>query len=187
MQRRLQEMQRHITLMLKTVQVANSSLDLETLLDSVAESLVTEINVSYCDIYLHNWERRVMILGATAKNVNEVHRKTMQEHKFELDPAVDTFVRQVLDEKQPVICDDVQSDQRISQMTAQVWGFKSMVAVPMHAYGQTFGLIMLGSSKEHRTFTNEEIALVDGVACLVALAIENATALSGIVDEPAAE
>jgi len=174
MQRRLQEKQRHITLMLKTMQVANSSLDLETLLDSVAESLVTEISASYCDIYLHDWERRVMILMVTAGNVNEVCRKTMQEHKFELDPAVDTFVRQLLDERQPVICNDVQSDQRISQMTAQVWGFKSMVAVPMRAHDRIFGLIMLSSSKEHRTFTNEEIALVDGVASLVALVIENA-------------
>jgi len=115
-----------------------------------------------------------MILGATARNVDEVNRETMQEHKFELDPAVDSFVRQVLDEGQPVICDDVQSDQRISPMTAQVCSFKSMVAVPMHKYGRTSGLIMLGNSKEHRTFTNDEIALVDGVASFVTLAIENA-------------
>lgn len=77
-------------------------------------------------------------------------------------------------QKKPFACYDVQTDPRFEQTPPRRFGFRSILAVPFVAKGRVVAVAYAVTFDHCRTFSQEQIELVAGIANTVGLAIENA-------------
>jgi signal transduction histidine kinase/ligand-binding sensor protein len=164
--------QQHIALMLHTAQTTSSSLKPTQVLERVADAMVTAIGVPYCDIYLMDAERGVLVPHVVRGPLTEVHPNVFRQRH--LDPAVDSLAGEALQRQAPAVWYDAETDPRISRETVQAWKVKSVLAVPIRVSEQVLGIAILSTTSDYRHFTSDEIELVWGIANSAALAVDNA-------------
>jgi signal transduction histidine kinase len=172
MQQDLERQQRRTSLVLHAVRMASGSLELEEVLERVAEEMVSAVGGRYCGIYLLDQERGALVPRATGGEMARSRLRLLR--KRPLDLATDALVRDLVVSQAPVICADATADPRIDGETAAAFGVKSILVVPITAGGRVLGAAMLSAFEDGDSFTPEDVALASGIADAVALAIENA-------------
>lgn len=172
MRRDLQEQERRTRLMLHAVQAASSSLDLDQVLQRVAQALVEAISAPHCGIYLMDSTGQILVPRALVGEQYEARRALFW--KYPLDPKAEILLREAIERQEPAICYDALTDPRISPEAVRAWGLRALLVLPIKAGERVLGIANLATFDDPHAFTSDEIELAKGVVGAVALAIENA-------------
>ncbi len=170
-ERRLQQQQRRTALLLRTLQLANSSLDLDVVLGRVAGAVAEAVAVPYCGIYLVDTERGVLVTKASVGKSGDFQPASWRQRLSDL--VAFPLLLEVLERKQPIASSNPRGDPRLDPAVVEDLGLTALLAAPIQVGDRVLGLAVLGASEEGRAFTSEEISLTSGIVNAVALAIEN--------------
>ena len=89
------------------------------------------------------------------------------------------FAGKIAAERHPVILDDVDHAHVLNPILREK-GIKSMLGVPLITHGDVLGVLHVGTLK-HRTFTDEDVDLLEIVAARAAVAIDRSLAHEQVV------
>ena len=159
-------------LMLRSVQMAGGSLELNRVLDRVAKMLAKAASAPHCSIFLLNTENGLLERRADSKSLEPGQRALVRD--WTLDPGQNSLIRELLESKLPTAFQDARSDPRAKLALSPLLGIRSLLAVPIRVGNQVLGVAFIHSLEEPHSFTREDIDLAGGIANSVALAIENA-------------
>ena len=168
----LRKSQEQTTLMLRSVQMAGGSLELDKVLERIAEMLATASGMPHCGIYLIDEERNLLVRRAGTSNLNKKQRE--QTKNLQIDPGQFPLVKEALELKGPVISKDARSDPRVNLKILPPFDFGSMLVVPILLGKRVLGVALNYTMGEGYKITREEVDLAGGIAKSVALAVENA-------------
>ncbi len=146
----------------------NSTLEVREVLRRLLATLRSELNVK---------AGSVRLVGPTRKRLHVAAADGLSEEylaKGDVRIAESPIDTQVLQEGRPVFVYDVASEQGFQYPDAAAReGIRSVLAVPLQVRDTIVGVLRVYSGQPHR-FTHEEIALVEAIADLGALALDNA-------------
>jgi GAF domain-containing protein len=146
----------------------NSTLEVTQVLRRLLHSLIDELNVKAASVRLVGPNHKRLHLAAS-EGLSEDYL-----NKGEIRIADSPIDQKVLGQGRPVTVYDVATEQALQygQAAAQE-GIRSVLAVPLRVRDQLIGVLRVYSAQPHR-FTAEETALVEALADLGGLALENA-------------
>ncbi|MFE1746235.1 GAF domain-containing sensor histidine kinase [Coleofasciculus sp. H7-2] len=151
----------------------NSSLDPEYILQEIVNLTGESFGVDRVVIFaLEAEEFKVLKEWRVSEQVASLlrHRFPLSENRDVLDPASKYSVHRVF--HAPKLADVPYSPSRQEQI--QQVQILSMLRVPIFIRGQLFGGFSLQSTSRYRTFTEDEIHLLERIANQVAIALYNA-------------
>jgi diguanylate cyclase (GGDEF)-like protein/excisionase family DNA binding protein len=147
-----------------------SSLDLDEVLQSAANRLGAALDIPDCDFYELDGPDRIVCVASGSRGRFEDHWKG---RVFPLDEF--PSARRAIDERRAIAFDSL-DDPRLSEQerrSALTYGQRSLIVLPLIARDEAIGVIELFDHTERR-FTEQEVGVAEGVARLVALAMEHA-------------
>ena len=153
----------------KVNSAANSSLDLDSVLDLTVEAVAEVTEVDVCSIFLYEEESGELVLYAT-KGLNPA---AVRRARFKVGVGI---AGSAALEGRPIAVRDAWADPRFSRIPdLDEESLKSMLAVPIVLFtlNRLIGVLSLHTSS-YRDFNSEEIRFVETVAGQIAIAIENA-------------
>jgi len=160
--------QKHTAQILNALRVASSSLELDAVLESIAEVMAAAIHAPFCCIFFIDPEHNKLIPRAVggwqARDYFDGSNRRLLE--FELD----AYLTEALARQEPLVCFDFET----STEAPVTLGFRSLLAVPLRAGERVLGVAVLITSKARAELSEEEMELVRGIANSVALAVDNA-------------
>ncbi len=164
--RQLQEEKARVAILLDMVETVSSTLELDHVVSRVAEEIVTALGVDACTFHLVDEEQRsAVFLRRPADWASRVFR-SFDSYK--------SYFHEVLTTREPVTSYDVQSDPRFPLDTARELRAKSTVGVPLMVKGKVIAVAWAYTVDDYRRFTDEEIALAQGIGNMLGLVIQNA-------------
>jgi signal transduction histidine kinase len=165
--RQLQAQGAQVAMLLDIAQAASSTLELDQVVSRVAEGIVAVLGVDRCVFHLVDEERRSAVyLREPADWSSRVFRS--------FDSYTSIF-HEALTTRQPVTSYDVQSDPRIPRnYMALEPDAKSSVVMPLLVNGKVVAMAGGYTVHDYRRFTEEEIALAQGIGNMLGLVIQNA-------------
>jgi signal transduction histidine kinase len=168
----LSRAQKQTAQILNALRVASSSLELDAVLESIAEVMAAAISAPFCCIFFIDPEHNKLIPRAVggwqARDYFDGSNKRLLE--FELDE----YITQVLERNEPLTIFDLETGTDAPPKTALASGFHSLLAVPLRVGERVLGVVVLSTGKMSDQFNQEELELLRGIANSVALAVENA-------------
>ncbi len=148
-------------------QVINSSLDRETVLNEVVDTIIRLIGAERAFIMLRNPGDELEIV--TARNWE---RASLQPHEFELSQSI---ISQVMHEGQAVVTTNAQTDPRFGhQVSVITYSLRSILCVPLVVKDTQIGVIYADNRIREGLFTEKDRKLLSTFANQAAVAIENA-------------
>lgn len=171
--------QEQTTTLLEMVRAASSTLNLEGVLSHVAKSIVSTIGMGFCGFFLVDEQARTfepkfevtvpdLARIATEANIPSPIGQLSLDH-----PQAAPF-RHILEERKPILYDDIQTDPRFSVGPARAMGYRSILAIPFEVKGRMVAVAWVVTFEGMLNVLPEQIDLVLGLADSTALAIENA-------------
>jgi signal transduction histidine kinase len=148
-------------------QVINSSLDRETVLTEVVDTIIHLIGAERAFIMLRNYLGELEIV--TARNWE---RESLQPHEFELSQSI---IGQVMQDGHAVVTTNAQTDPRFGhQVSVITYSLRSILCVPLVAKETQIGVIYADNRIREGLFTEKDRKLLSTFANQAAVAIENA-------------
>jgi signal transduction histidine kinase len=168
----LRKSQERTDLMLRSVQMASGSLELNQVLERIAEMLATATGMPHCGIYLMDDEKKILVrhAGTISPGISQL---ASTQH-LQIDPAQFPLIREALESKKPIICQDARSDARVNHEMLPPLDIRSLLVVPICLSARILGMALNYTLGEVYAITQEDVELASGVANSVALAVENA-------------
>jgi serine phosphatase RsbU (regulator of sigma subunit)/anti-sigma regulatory factor (Ser/Thr protein kinase) len=156
----------------KISHIANRTLDLETILDSMCRELSDLFPVRYAAIGLVNQSRQKLEVVAFHSQDSEIESRLGFELPFEDFSAT----REVVENPQPLAIRDADSNPGTAQLHEhfQTYGIKSLLIAPLLTRGEPVGSIALPAMDPEYEFKGSEINLIQTIASQVSAAINNA-------------
>ncbi len=166
--RMFEEMESQVDFMREVQEISkltNSTLDLDTVLQTIVERLPVSLQAKACTINLFNPQsKHLELVAANGLSVKYLHRcRVEKELNTEMTPS-----------GEPVAIYDIDADDRVhykNEMKAE--GVKSLLAVPIKVKGNIIGILRI-LSDEHHCFTGSETNFAVTVAEASGTAIQNA-------------
>ena len=145
--------------------VINSSLNLSEVLSRIVENVVSSLNVKACAVFL--WDREKNILEVSATH-------GLSESYLEKGPLVaDKSIAETLEGKSVFIY-DTNKDPRIQYPDeAKKEGIASILSIPISVKNRIIGVLRIYTA-EQRTFYEDDIEFIGGLADMGGIAIDNA-------------
>lgn len=168
----LRKSQERTDLMLRSVQMAGGSLELNQVLGRIAEMLAVATGMPHCGIYLMDEEKKILIRHAGTNSLNS-SQLALAEH-LQFAPAQFPLIQEALESRKPIICQDARSDPRVNHEILPPMDIRSMLVIPIRLSGRVLGMALNYTIGEIYPITQEGVELASGVANSVALAVENA-------------
>jgi signal transduction histidine kinase len=148
-------------------QVINSSLDRNTVLKEVVDTIIRLIGAERAFIMLRNPSGELEIV--TARNWE---RESLQPHEFELSQSI---IGQVMHEGNAVVTTNAQTDPRFGhQVSVITYSLRSILCVPLIVKDTQIGVIYADNRIREGLFTEKDRLLLTTFANQAAVAIENA-------------
>lgn len=171
---RLKRQHEHIMRMLRLGSESPGMLEIDVVLRSIAEGIIDSIENDHCHFYLvdTNANRLLPMVGISRTDVQPEMTRLFLDSSPDL--TTDVFLRQVLEQKAPLVSSNAQLDTRVNRNLIGAMGTKSILAVPLIAHDRVLAIAVTGTFDEFRTFTEEQIELAWDVAKAGTLLIENA-------------
>lgn len=146
----------------------SSSLDLDQVLNQVADNLVDVVHFDRCRIYLSD--------PATGRFVPHIVRGF--PHRMETTPGENTaragVVELVARRQTPILVEDVRNTLPALRAYGEELGVDSYYAQPIVARGRSIGVLVVSNTGPHRPTTRESIELLSMFVHQAGFAIENA-------------
>jgi GAF domain-containing protein len=155
---------RHLQLV---TDAALAHLDLDRLLATLLVRARDILNVDTCAVLLLDESSNELVARAAVGIEEEIEQGVRI-------PVGRGFAGTVAAQRQPVILPDVDHADVLNPLLRQK-GIKSMVGVPLLVEGEVLGVLHVGALR-HRTFTPEDVELLQLVADRAAIAIDHARA-----------
>ncbi len=168
----LRKSQERTDLMLRSVQMASGSLELNLVMERIAETLAFATGMLHCGIYLLDDEKNILVRHAGTKSLSNSQLALIKH--LQIPPEQFPLVQEALQSKNPVICQDARTDPRVNHEILPPWDIRSMLVVPICLSGRVLGMALNYTLGEMYTITREDVELASGIANSVALAVENA-------------
>jgi signal transduction histidine kinase len=149
--------------LLRVTKAANSSLELDKVLQAISDEIITALDALACNSYLFPDKLKYgqyYLLGGVPEG-------------YDVPDPPELFGLDALQHGEPVFCYDAATDPRTDKKTVEFFNLKSLMAFPLISNGKTIaaGLIVM---KDYHHFTQDEIDLVKAIANSAAMAVENA-------------
>lgn len=171
---RRREQQKHIISMIIDARDPDS-IEMDRLLQEVAEGIMTAVQADHCDFYLMDESQRRLIPKWGVRRSPPSSALAQHFMSTPIDLATDSFMSEVLERNEPSFLEDLQSNPRVNKEVAGVLGARSVLAVPLVVDGRALGLAVTGTfDDDYRTFTEEQVELAWDIARVATLVIENA-------------
>ena len=159
-------------LMLRSVQMASGSLELNLVLERIAEMLADATGMPHCGIYLMDDEKKILVRYAGTKSLSS--SQLAMTRNLQIPPEQFPLVQEALDSRNPIFCEDARSDPHVNHAILPPLDIRSMLVVPIRLSGRVLGMALNYTLGEMYSITQENIELASGIANSVALAVENA-------------
>jgi PAS domain S-box-containing protein len=143
----------------------SSSLDLSTVLGSIAESVLALVGASDCLIYLYDEASDSFSFGTASGKW--VARDAV------LPPRPHGLTATVVRQGRPVVIDDAVSHPLYASPEARAWQIQATAGFPLQWAGRVLGVLHVVFIEPH-TFSEEELRVLGLLADQAAIAIENA-------------
>jgi GAF domain-containing protein len=155
----------------------NSTLDVKEVLQKLLHSLIADLGFKAAAVRLLGPQGRRLHLAA-AEGLSQSYLD-----KGEVRIADSPMDQQALAGNKPVVIYDVATEPGFQYpQAAQQEGIRSTLSVPLRVHDEIVGVLRVYSAQPHR-FTAEEIALVEAVTDLGAIALENARLHSALKEK----
>jgi signal transduction histidine kinase len=167
MGRQLQAERARVAMLLDTAQTASSTLELDEVVSRVAEGIVAALGVDRCVFHLVDEEQRSAVYIPQPSDWSSRVVRSFDSYTSIFHEALTT--------RQPVTTYDVESDPRIPQdYKRREPDAKSSVVMPLLVKGKVVAMAGAYTVRDYRRFTEEEIALAQGIGNVLGLVIQNA-------------
>lgn len=167
---RLYEIARQRVAGLETLQRTSlqlsSTLDLSTVLNTIAESSLSLVGAADCHIYLYDKASATFTFGAA------LWENGRREAAVEM-PRSDGFTATVARAGQVVVINDTTRHPLYDTPEARRWGVQAIAGFPLKRAGRVLGVFNIAFLTRH-TFGEEELRVLGLLADQAAIAIENA-------------
>ncbi len=156
----------------RLVSAVSSSLDLQGSLQNIAEEMVKAFDISHIGIALFNQTRTRLTLTADAPLAAD----GKGDIGIELSLTKNKATEEVINTKTPVFILDISNESRLGSIkdVMEKRGTKSLLIVPLLSGNEVVGVADFETSDSNRTFTNEEIRLIQTIFFQVASSIRTA-------------
>lgn len=152
-----------LKLLLRLVNRLSATLDLQRLCDKLAEQL--------CDAF--DADRVVVLTMEDERRLKPVATRSKGDAADETYAPSRTVIREVLNTKEGVLCTDAVDDERfLSGKSLVDSNVRSFMYVPCVHHSRIVAILQVDSSRE-RSFKEEDLDLLSGIAQFVAVLIEN--------------
>jgi GAF domain-containing protein len=168
----LRKSQERTALMLRSVQMAGGSLELNQVLERIAETLAAATGMPHCGIYLMDEGRNIFVRYAGTSSLSGPQLALTKN--LQIDPERFPLIQEALDGKKPIVCQDARSDPRVNHEILPPLDIRSMLVVPIRLSDRVMGMALNYTLGEMYAITQEDVELASGIASSVALAVENA-------------
>ncbi len=173
--------QRQLEALYNVSRMLSSSLDLETVLDQVMDSIIQLTSAERGFLLLRDEDGQVDV-----KAVRNLDQQMVSSDKFRYSRAI---VNQVMDSGESVVTtnadEDVRSNEKLFNGN-QNHDLRSIMATPLRVRGRVIGLIYVDTSASNIRFIEEDLATLDAFSGHAAVAIDNARLFSA-ADQKLAE
>jgi len=165
----VQDAARHLALLTKTIEVVNSSLDLQEVMEAIAHETAAALETDACFVYLYDERSDELVLRATHGTLVEDATNAPRMRRGEGITGVAAA------ERAPVMIPaGAHLDPRFKAFpNLPEEGYESILAVPILAREKLEGALNV-RTREPRAFTDSEIDLLVAIASQVARTIEHA-------------
>jgi signal transduction histidine kinase len=161
----------------------NSTLDRETLLQNVLETLLRDLNYDRAMISFYDPVRRVTYDARILGVPEEVQRVVRSRDIPVVDP--ESPEGRVILQGKPILIDNIQEIwdtlHPLNRQLALLTRTKSLVSVPLKTKDRILGAILVDRAQQH-SLTQDDLDLMVTVANQVAIALDNASAYQQIED-----
>lgn len=167
MARQLQAQRAQVAMLLDIAQAASSTLELDQVVSRVAERITTALGVDRCMFYLVDEEQRCAVHISQPSDWSSRVSRSFEDYS--------SLFHEVLTRRAPVAVYDAPSDPRIPRdYMHRDPETKSAVLVPLLVNGKVVAMAGAYTVHDYRHFSDEEIALAQGVGNVLGLVIQNA-------------
>ncbi|WP_418791506.1 ATP-binding protein [Phosphitispora sp. TUW77] len=169
----LRERQERTATLLKIVEAATTTLDLDRVLQLVGSAISTVLNVPRCALGLVDEDRSRFIYQVVSLNESVDSPKLTSTMSLSHPLSeMGTLAAHILERQEPVVCVDTETDPRALGEWKHL--IRSILGVPFIVKGRVVAMGFAYTFDEYRDFDQEQIDLACGIANAVALCIENA-------------
>ena len=158
--------QRQLEALYTVSRLLSSSLELQTVLNQVMDSIIQLTSAERGFLLLRDDDGQVDVKAA--RNLDQ---QTLSSDKFRYSR---TIVNQVMDTGDSVVTTNASEDPRYLEQGANDKGLRSIMATPLRVRGRVIGLIYVDNSAASGRFLDEDLATLDAFAGHAAVAIDNA-------------
>lgn len=145
----------------------NSSLDLDDVLNTVMDEVISAVNAERGFVVLKDPDDSLVFRAARG-----MEQETLEAPEFEISRGV---VGEVIREGQGVLTSDAQHDERfMGRQSVMSLGLRSILCSPLQVKDQILGAIYVDNRLHAGIFNNEDLELLNAIASSAATAIENA-------------
>jgi K+-sensing histidine kinase KdpD len=163
--------QRRLEALYNVSKLLGSSLDLQTVLNQVMDSIIELTNAERGFLLLRDDDGQVDVKAA--RNLDQ---QTLSSDKFRYSR---TIVNQVMDTGESVVTTNASEDPRYSESESVITkGLRSIMATPLRVRGRVIGLIYVDNSAMSGRFLDDDLATLDAFSGHAAVAIDNAQLFS---------
>jgi PAS domain S-box-containing protein len=168
---REQKRRREAAILLDIGQTASSSLELDEVLEKVAERAASLTGADLCVLWLLN-EGKEKLIPAALFGMDEAFTAYWKTQPVVLDN--EPLSREAISSGQPVVVADARTDPRTDKKAVEFFGDKSILVVPLLSKGEAIGTLFLNYVYQQHHFTVEDIGMMVSIAAQAAAAIANA-------------
>ena len=155
-------------------QVVNSSLDLQTVLNEVMDTLIHLTRAERAFLMMRN-ESSGEMETLVARNWE---RMSLDEEEIQIS---DTIVRQVVTSGNAILTTNAQTDPRFGKQESIVaYALRSILCVPLNIKGNIIGVIYAENRAREGLFQEDERKLLQDFANQAAVALENARLFNSV-------
>ncbi|MFL7867617.1 MAG: GAF domain-containing protein, partial [Anaerolineales bacterium] len=163
---------KELSTLYEATKTISSDLDLESVLETVAEKMANISHSDGCTLSLLNHEQDTVttLVDHRSKHPEHAESKDVIYYLKEYPAS-----RHVLETGQPLTINikDKEADQsELEHMTKR--GITTVLMLPLIAHNQVIGLVEIYEEERERTYKQEEIDLLQHLAAQAAISIENA-------------
>jgi len=149
-------------------QQLNSSLRLETLLDTFLLIVVGQLRVeSACFLLARNWDSKVLVPSAS----KGVKRELVEGLRFPFDSA---FCSILASHERPIDVDELESYPEVGEQAKAVAAAGFILCHSIHVKGRFIGVLLLGERVHGNGFTHLDMEMLTSLSSSAGVAIENA-------------
>ncbi|UCC89194.1 MAG: GAF domain-containing protein [Anaerolineales bacterium] len=164
----LRQRNRELALLNRACQAFSATLDLDRVLAAILEEVRYLMDIAACSVWLINRETGELVCHEATGPQNEIVRG------WRLAPG-EGLAGWVAQNNQSLIAPDTQADERhlkdVDQLTGLV--LRSILSVPLRAKQHVIGVLQVSDIDVDR-FKPEDLTLMESLAAMAAIAIENA-------------